>query len=376
MEAARLPRLLIVDESRTVRALLARHTRERYEIREEGDGESAWQVLVLDPTISLVICALSLPVLDGNGLLQRVRASKLARLAQMPMLMISGDSEGALARAKENGASDFISRRAGSSEWLARVESLIKLAQAEKQLKENLEEHVQNPDTGLFTRKYIDLQAGQAIAHAKRHHSELSVMVIGFDHAGALRDEYGDEVVKELQLRLTQLLSAKIRREDSLGHFAGSQLAVISPGTTCAACEAFGARLREAIHVAEIAVSGHRLDLTVSVGLANIPADGVASASALLDLAATRLAEAQRQGGNRVVSCTLSPETVPSAPRIDLAIALIRAGHGGEVVPHLAALAREVLPLLKLLEREYAVDRLVAGIEHALDAPPVGASDV
>ena len=83
---SQLPRILVVDESRMVRAMLIRHIRDLYDFREEADGEAAWQVLVLDHSIELVICSLSLPVLDGDSLLVRVRSSRLARLCQMPML--------------------------------------------------------------------------------------------------------------------------------------------------------------------------------------------------------------------------------------------------------------------------------------------------
>ena len=368
---APLPRILIVDESRMVRALLVKHVRERYDVREESDGESAWQVLVLDHSISLVICALSLPVLDGNGLLVRVRASRLSRLAGMPMLMISGDDETALALAKSHGASDFISRKAGGSELLARIDSLLKLAQAQNQLKENLEQNVQNPETGLFTRKYIELQAAQAMSHAKRHDSEVSAMVLGFDNVSDLREEHGVEVMKELQQRLTSMLASKIRKEDSLGHFAGSQLIVISPGTPGLACESFGTRLREAIHVASIAVHGERLQLSVSVGISNSPADGVISARALIELAGLRLKEAQQQGGNRVIACNVRAADPMAVPRLDLAIALIRAGHESEVIPHLTALGKEILPLLELLERERRFGLLVTDSAITpLDEPP------
>ena len=88
-----------------VRAMLIRHIRDQYDFREEADGEAAWQVLVLDHSIELVICSLSLPVLDGDGVLVRVRSLRLSRLCQMPMLMISGDDEPAIERAKAHGAS-------------------------------------------------------------------------------------------------------------------------------------------------------------------------------------------------------------------------------------------------------------------------------
>ena len=110
------PRILIVDESRMARAMLGKTLREHFDVREESDGESAWQVLVLDHSIRLVICALALPVLDGDGLLQRLRGSRLQRLARVPMLMVSGDDDAAVERARNHGASDFIARSAGTAE--------------------------------------------------------------------------------------------------------------------------------------------------------------------------------------------------------------------------------------------------------------------
>ena len=35
------PRILVVDDSRMVRASLIRHMRDRFEVREEADGEAA-----------------------------------------------------------------------------------------------------------------------------------------------------------------------------------------------------------------------------------------------------------------------------------------------------------------------------------------------
>ncbi len=368
-DSTQLPRILVIDESRMVRAMIIKNLREHYEFREEADGEAGWQVLVLDHSIQLVICSLSSPVLDGNGLLVRVRSSRLTRLSQMPMLMVSGDDDAAIERAKSHGASDFINRSTGGSELLARIDSLLKLSQAQNKLKENLEQNVQNPETGLFTRKYIELQAVQAMSHAMRHDSEVSAMVMGFDNVGALREEHGLEVVKQLQQRFTAMLASKIRKEDSLGHFAGSQLVVISPGTPYPACESFGNRLREAIHVANIAAHGQRLNLSVSVGVSNSPVDGVSSAGALIELAGARLKAAQQSGGNRVIACSVPPATDTVVPRIDLALALIKSGHESEVMPHLTALGSQILPLLKLLERDFKWGLPLAEIEKSMLDP-------
>ena len=363
-----LPRVLVVDESRMVRAMIIRHVRDHYEVREEADGEAAWQVLVLDQSIRVVICSLSLPVLDGDGLLARVRSSRLSRLSQLPMLMITGDDDAAMERAKSHGATDFISRATGASELLARLDSAVRLVEAQNQLKESREQGVQNAETGLFTRKYIELQAAQAMSHAMRHGGEVSAMVVGFDNVGALREEHGVEVVKHLQTKFIAILSNKIRREDSLGHYVGSQLVVISPGTSAAVCESFGNRLREAIRAANISVHGQRLSLSVSVGIANSPVDAVVSAGALIELAGERLKEAQQRGGNRVISSDSGASGSPmSVLRLEHALELLRSGNEQDVVPHLGGLARELLPLLRLMDRELGVGIPLAAIEQHAD---------
>lgn len=364
-----LPRILIVDESRIARATIVKRLRERFDFREEADGEAAWQVLVVDHSIQLVVCSLSLPVLDGNDLLARVRASRLPRLYQMPMLMLFGDDDAALERARRQGASDSISRKAGTAELEQRISGLLKSAQEGNRLDDALEPTAQDAETGLFTRQSIEAQADLAVTHALRGDGDVSVIVVSFDNLDVLREEHGVDVVKQLQQRFSAMLASKIRKDDSLGHFSGSLLAVVSPGTPRAVCESFGNRLRDAIHVANIVVHGQRLNLSVSVGVSSIPVDAVVSGRALIELAGDRLAAAQQTGGNRVVSCHAEAARTTRVPRLDHAVALIGSGHENEVVPHLVALGRQLLPLLKLLERELRWGLPLADIERALLDP-------
>ena len=266
--------------------------------------------------------------------------------------MISGDDEAANERARTLGASDFINRGIGATELLARIDSLRRLTAVQNELRENPGGQAQHPDTGLPMRQYVDVQAAQALSHAMRHEGPVSVLIIGFDKFDALREEHGDDLAKELQKHLASMLAKKVRKEDSLGHYVDSELAVVSPGTPYPACEAFANRLREAFAVANITAHGQRLDLSVSMGVANTPVDKVSSASSLLSLAAERLMTAQRAGGNRVVACVARPLSEVQVPRLGHAIDLIRTGHERAVIPHLIQLGKEILPFLDLLERE------------------------
>ena len=357
------PRILIVDESRMARATLIKQVREFYDFREEVNGEAGWQALVLDHSIQLVICALSMPMLDGDGLLARIRASRLARLRQMPVLMIAGDNEEVHQRARELGASDFIRREIGATELLARIASLLQLVHAQNNLRDSPGLH---PDTGLPTRQHVDMQAMHALSYTQRHGVPASLLVMAFDRFDVLREAHGDELVKELQKRFVSMLAQKVRTEDCLGHYSDSELAVVSLGTPYPACKVFANRLREAFAVAKIAVHGHRIELSISIGVANTPVDRVASAASLLSLAGDRLKIAQQAGGNRVIACVEKPLTEIPVPRLGHAIDLIRTGRAKAVIPHLVHLGKEVLPFLELLEGELKLGLPMADIRKRI----------
>lgn len=356
-DAPQRPRILIADESRSTRAAIIERIRENYDFREEVNAEGAWQALVIDHSIQLLICPLSMsmPLLDSDALLPRVRSSRLARLRQMPVLMIADDdknSQPGRERARVLGASDFIGSGVAASELLTRIDSLLQLAKAQNELRDNPERDSLHPDTGLPTRQRLEVQAAQAISYALRHDAPVSILVMGFDRFDALREEHGDDLAKQLHQRFATMLGNKVRQEDSLCHYSGNDLAVVSPGTPYPACESFANRLREAFAVANIAIRGQRLNLSVSVGVANTPVDQLSSAASLLGLAAERLMAAQRAGGNRVVACGAKPAKEVPTPRLSHAIDLIKAGHESAVIPHLGKLGKEILPFLELLERE------------------------
>lgn len=362
-----LPRILIVDDSRMVRASLSRHLKGIYEVREEGDGEAAWQTLVLDHTISAVISDLQMPVLDGFGLLERVRACKLARLREIPFVLISGeDDQEFLDKAEKLGVSDFINKGINAVELKTRLAHLLQFASTRQSLEEAKAQQVQDPDTGLFTRKYIELQAAQALSHAFRHHSEASVMVIGFDDYPALIDQVGGAKAAEMGVKFARLVAGKIRREDCLGHFAPGRFAIVSPGTAPGSCISFADRVRRAVADAVITAGGKRLSLTMSVGVASVPADRVISAGSLMDLACSRMEAAMAAGGNRTDSGDLALNAPVLPLSLNQALELLRDNRPEAVIGQLGRLGQQLLPMLRLLQQELGVELPLDELEKRL----------
>ena len=84
-------RLLVLDNSRVVRATLSKHLKDDFEVIEEASGESAWQTLMLDSGISAVISGVHPLKLDAHDLLARLRASSIRRLRDIPFILVVSD---------------------------------------------------------------------------------------------------------------------------------------------------------------------------------------------------------------------------------------------------------------------------------------------
>lgn len=111
-------RILIVDDERNLRRVLAAHLkREGWEVEEAADGSEALERLA-QGTWSLVITDLKMPNLDGLGLLEQTAA----RHPNLPVVLITahGTIETAVT-AMKRGAFDYITKPFDQEELLAVV---------------------------------------------------------------------------------------------------------------------------------------------------------------------------------------------------------------------------------------------------------------
>ncbi|MDR0528185.1 MAG: diguanylate cyclase [Zoogloeaceae bacterium] len=365
-----LPRILIVDDSRMVRTSLSRHLQGRYEVREEHDGESAWQTLVLDHTIMAVISDLQMPVLDGFGLLERIRSCRLTRLREIPFILISGDDDPAIhEQAGRLGVSDFINKDIKAAELKARLHNLLQYSLTRQSLADALAGQTQDAKTGLFTRRYVELQIAQALSHAARHNLPASLLIISFDNYPLIVEQMGEKKVEEIGAKFAQKVAGKVRQEDCVGHFSPGCFAIVSPGTALESCVIFANRLRHAISEAIISVGNRRMPLTMSVGIAGTPRDAVSSAEDMMKLAYQRMEAAIAAGGNRTeAGVTLQTEEPVAALTLDQARSCLLSNRPEMVLAQLPELTRQMLPLLLLLQSELRLEFPIAALSERLAA--------
>jgi two-component system, cell cycle response regulator len=363
-----LPRILIIDDSRIVRATIIKRVRDRFEVREEADGEAGWETLLIDPTIRLVITDQSMPHLDGYGLIERIRGSKLGRIREIPVIMISGDEdESARQRAKDIGATDFIAKGIGAAELLARLDALVALGRTSAALVEARAEAAVDVASGLATAAVLLRQADQAFAHARRHGSMVGVLVIGFDRYEELAAVEGQAVADALMNRFAKVLAGAIRKEDSLARWHDSAFAIVTPDIDAGQTRLFAERLRGAVAGASIQHEGHSLHVTVSVGLAHFPDDGDKAADAIIGVAERRMAQAKAAGGNQVDDGGMM-DAEPDELAIDPNFGHIATSYATLSRAQLAELGRRLVPLLRLLDGEFQLGLPLADIERHLAA--------
>ncbi|WP_164521528.1 GGDEF domain-containing response regulator [Iodobacter ciconiae] len=357
-----LPRILVVDDSRIVRATIRKQLAASYDVAEAVNGEDGWKKLLADETIQLLISDLSMPELDGLGLLARVRGTGDGRLYLLPVIIISGEEDDATKqKCVECGANDFITKSTDRSEMLARVAANIQLAEMLRELTIARTEQAQlasrDNTTGVASSHLLMLQMEQSMAYALRHNSEVTLLLLEIDHYQLLEQKLGERLANQMLSLLAKLLAAKLRREDTIAHVEGPQFAIVAPGTSLGEVRVMAERLRQCVSAARINFRDERLEVSASVAVANSWHDDTHLAPALFSKAMTRLYGSVGEG--RIL---MPNESVSRMPLLSLADALLmlHKGNKDEVRPHLPALLTGLAPLIHLANEEY-------GLQWSLD---------
>lgn len=402
--------LLIVDDSRMVRASIIKHIRGRYPFREESNGEAAWLTLQADPSISLVISDLSMPRLDGYGLLERIRGCTDPRLRSLPIIMISGDEETeARAKAIALGATDFIAKGIGTPELLARLERALtdstarapaapgasptppsaptdaapteRAAPTETPALPTLPDiapalppsAVESLPAAPLTWATESLTAPTARAEPtpgfERESGLASALVVGIDRYAEIGEHHGEHVAALVARKLAKILATKVRTGDAVTPIGEGLFSVLILGLPAEQAGGFAQRLRAGIAGLNMQYRGERLRIRVSVGVANSERDGLTTLSELIALALERARAAMAEGGDRVRTSgrMADPRTwTTELVSVERALALLQAGATDEVRDRLPELLARLLPLLALAEQTYRLTLPLAELKERI----------
>ena len=124
VRAATSTRVLVVDDSATIRAVLGKMLgQDGYEVLKAADGESALE-LARSERPDLVFLDIVLPGLAGFAVLRKLRHDPLT--AHIPIVMISGNVQATEQfYVQRYGADDFMKKPFGRGEVFERIQQLV-----------------------------------------------------------------------------------------------------------------------------------------------------------------------------------------------------------------------------------------------------------
>jgi len=246
------PPILVVDDSKLMRAALTKMLREDYSVHEAGNGQEAWDFLQKGDLVQMVFTDLSMPVMDGFGLIKEIRASLNPNIKDLPIVVITGAEEDEKLReqALGLGATEFVTKPFKSTQIKARAQLLVssrkevedvkqaaqeeikaievaadvrvKAAQehAEEEIrivKAEVEQQIQqvetqsiqkiffDPEIHLSNPAYFQQRGGEDVSLAVRHKSALSLLSIRVQHFATLSEEAQQQAVSLIGEQISKI---------------------------------------------------------------------------------------------------------------------------------------------------------------------------
>ncbi|WP_109119947.1 EAL domain-containing protein [Azospirillum sp. TSO22-1] len=154
--------------------------------------------------------------------------------------------------------------------------------------------------TGLANRSLLFDRLKHAIAHARRSGHRLAVLFLDLDRFKHLNDSLGHDLGDDLLRLLAGRLGECVRECDTVGRLGGDEFLIILErvADTGEAAVVAGRILHQLLKATSL--SGHRIHITGSIGIALYPDDGD-DAQSLMRMADVAMYAAKAEGGGRFV---------------------------------------------------------------------------
>ncbi len=163
--------------------------------------------------------------------------------------------------------------------------------------------------TGLFNYRHFSDLLENEVERSRRSGLPLALIMVDLDHFKRLNDTWGHEAGNRTLVQVARVLRQGVRRIDAVCRYGGEEMVIVLPGTRLARGVQVAERLRECIEQLRVEGGEEPIRVSASLGVAVLPAAGVADFSSLVQAADAMLYQAKEQGRNRVCHPPLVAET-------------------------------------------------------------------
>ena len=305
------PTVLIADDSKVIRKSIIKMLGEEYNVLEAADGQEALEILEANDEIRLLFSDLGMPRMDGYELLAAVRSSEDEGLAEIPVIIVTGqeDSEEAKEKLIELGATDLIGKPFHSAELKSRTRSYISLVRKVRKLEEA---SPIDKATGLATPDYFKKQTEITFSLSQRHGHDITLARINIENFAPLTKEYGKGVMTKIIATVGKLILADMRKEDVAVHLGCERFALMLPCADPDGANEVMSRIRKRLAKMDLKIGEKVVHIAFSAGIISQPAsEEMDDFSHLMVEAEDALKQALAKGKEQTVTIQPSEEPMP-----------------------------------------------------------------
>ncbi len=303
-----LPTVLVVDDDRVNRAVLAELLQGECRLILAKDGPTALKRMKQED-VSLVLLDVSMPGMDGYEVLRRMKTNE--RTSDIGVIFITGQTDEAdEERGLLLGAADYVSKPIRPAIVRARIRVHLELARQRRQL---VRLSTQDDLTGIANRRHFDEVLERQCRYAARRRETIGLAIVDVDHFKQYNDFYGHGAGDEALRQVARILSRCARRPyDLAARYGGEEFVLLAQQADN--FESMLEQLRCEIMALRIphARSSAGETITISGGALIIRLAEPASPMMLLKLADRLLYRAKREGRNRILTEKISALILPS----------------------------------------------------------------
>ena len=303
--------ILLVEDNKVQAAIIKDYLEKNgYRVSSVEDGMSAFKAAKTS-NIDIILLDRILPDIDGNDVCRWLKLDQSTR--DVPVIMLTEKSAMTdKVSGLEAGADDYLPKPFDESELNARIYVRLRnkthqdeLKQKNRQLEDMLTRveslAIMDPLTGIYNRRRFETIFTSEFKRATRYQLPLSCMMIDIDHFKKINDSNGHQAGDAVLKEVAQILQATLREVDTPARWGGEEFVVLSPNTALENGMRAAERVRKAVaNHSFTGMSGSKI--TVSIGVAAIPATDLDSQDKLIHAADLAMYTAKKNGRNRVES--------------------------------------------------------------------------
>lgn len=380
-------KVLIVDDSRVIRKAVTTILSEQYTISEAQNGEEALLLLQQNQDFDAMLLDLWMPDVDGFEVLETLRNSSIAKLANMPIIIVTGheDDVEMRERAETLGATDFIGKPFSAVDLRETVKKHIHPGSGEEnnvvpfkpgpaktagESRHASKSDISAPDAAPVAtaneiraarRAYMQREGQRLLTEAIHQRKPMALLRMRVDKVKALLHRTGTEFTKRTLYRISKIIEGEIRRKDLLVRVGAAEFVILMPNSDPDEARSVAEAVFRVMRYTTFEYGELRFRLTVSSGLATPALREDLSFDQVQEVAESRTDQAAEAGGNLLVTDDEQSTKDSRFMTLDDANKKLRAGNTHDVATQLPHLLEQSLPLLV-----YANSSMELGISEAL----------